>query len=96
MASGITWWKSSYSTQDGGSCVEVAWFKSSYSEQEAGNCIEVCRLKSSQHAEKFEDLRHSCTPTPHIGIRDSKSPSLRPLTIPAPAWTAFVAELRNN
>jgi hypothetical protein len=35
------WFKSSYSTGDGGECVEVAWFKSSYSGAEGGECVEV-------------------------------------------------------
>ncbi|GHF38840.1 hypothetical protein GCM10010359_47030 [Streptomyces morookaense] len=67
---------------------KATWFKSSYSEQQGGNCVEVCHPKSSRHAALLED------PRPHIRIRDSKNPTLHPLTIPAPAWAAFVAGLR--
>ncbi|NLU67846.1 DUF397 domain-containing protein [Streptomyces sp. HNM0574] len=38
---GLTWVKSSYSSGQGGACVEVAWTKSSYSASEGGACIEV-------------------------------------------------------
>jgi hypothetical protein len=35
------WSKSSYSTNDGPDCVEVAWFKSSYSTNDGADCVEV-------------------------------------------------------
>ncbi|MCF1600274.1 DUF397 domain-containing protein, partial [Streptomyces muensis] len=37
------WFKSSYSDDGGGNCVEVAytWRKSSYSDGGGGNCVEV-------------------------------------------------------
>jgi hypothetical protein len=35
------WTKSSYSTNDGPECVEVAWTKSSYSSNDSPNCVEV-------------------------------------------------------
>ncbi|MFI9327075.1 DUF397 domain-containing protein [Kitasatospora sp. NPDC052868] len=35
------WFKSSYSTNEGANCVEIAWHKSSYSGNEATECIEV-------------------------------------------------------
>ncbi|SED02754.1 DUF397 domain-containing protein [Streptomyces sp. 2314.4] len=39
----LTWFKSSYSSDEGGNCLEVAynWCKSSYSGDEGGNCLEV-------------------------------------------------------
>src|SRR5712691_1185692 len=38
----ITWRKSSYSTSNGGACIEVGtWRKSSYSTSNGGNCVEV-------------------------------------------------------
>ncbi|MEV8226722.1 DUF397 domain-containing protein [Streptomyces sp. NPDC079167] len=36
----LEWFKSSYSTGDGGECVEVAWRKSSYSTGNGGECVE--------------------------------------------------------
>lgn len=41
----LTWFKSSYSTGNGGECVEVAWSKSSYS----GDCIEVAAAGTHVH-----------------------------------------------
>ncbi|MEW1546000.1 DUF397 domain-containing protein [Streptomyces tsukubensis] len=38
------WFKSSYSGNNGNSCVEVAWFKSSYSNGNGNNCVEVADL----------------------------------------------------
>ncbi|ORT59785.1 DUF397 domain-containing protein [Streptomyces sp. CB03238] len=35
------WHKSSYSTNDGPDCVEVAWTKSSHSTNDGPNCVEV-------------------------------------------------------
>ncbi|WP_367432672.1 DUF397 domain-containing protein [Streptomyces celluloflavus] len=40
-ASTPEWTKSSYSTDDGPDCVEVAWTKSSYSTADGPECIEV-------------------------------------------------------
>ncbi|KPI02141.1 DUF397 domain-containing protein [Streptomyces sp. NPDC086989] len=39
----LTWVKSSYSTNDGPDCVEVAWTKSSYSTADGADCVEVAR-----------------------------------------------------
>ena len=47
------WRKSSYSSGNGGACVEVAalngvmWRKSSYSSGNGGNCVEVADLTGS-------------------------------------------------
>ncbi|MEW2296982.1 DUF397 domain-containing protein [Streptomyces sp. NPDC006743] len=40
-SSELEWIKSSYSTDDGPSCVEVAWSKSSYSTSDGPSCVEV-------------------------------------------------------
>ncbi|WP_411144808.1 DUF397 domain-containing protein [Streptomyces sp. x-80] len=40
-ASTLEWTKSSYSTDDGPQCVEVAWIKSSYSTADGPDCVEV-------------------------------------------------------
>ncbi|MFD0268411.1 DUF397 domain-containing protein [Streptomyces sp. NPDC127106] len=42
--SGLTWVKSSYSTNDGPECVEVAWTKSSHSTADGPDCVEVAHL----------------------------------------------------
>jgi hypothetical protein len=54
---------------------QLKWFKSSYSDNEGGNCVEVA------------------LPTPQltVRIRDSKNATGPELTLPAPAWTAFLS-----
>ncbi|MFD9884800.1 DUF397 domain-containing protein [Streptomyces alboflavus] len=37
----LEWFKSSYSTDDGPACVEVAWRKSSHSTADGPECVEV-------------------------------------------------------
>jgi hypothetical protein len=40
-ASALEWTRSSYSTNDGPECIEVAWTKSSYSGSDNNDCVEV-------------------------------------------------------
>jgi hypothetical protein len=70
----LAWFKSSHSSGDGDSCVEVAlpWRKSSYSGPEGDSCVEIA----------------TCPTTVHI--RDSKDKAGPQLAVPADAWTAFV------
>ncbi|OIK29133.1 DUF397 domain-containing protein [Streptomyces malaysiense] len=74
--SNLTWFKSSYSSGDGGECLEVAlpWHKSSYSTGSGGECVEIA----------------TCPATIHI--RDSKqNPATAPtLAVPTAAWQAFL------
>ncbi|MEU6387535.1 DUF397 domain-containing protein [Streptomyces bauhiniae] len=78
--SNLTWFKSSYSSGDGGECLEVAlpWRKSSYSSGGGGECVEVA----------------ACPATIHV--RDSKQdPGIAPtLSVPATAWDAFLGLVR--
>ncbi|MBD0424369.1 DUF397 domain-containing protein [Streptomyces sp. TRM S81-3] len=78
MSDQLKWFKSSYSDNEGGACVEVAlaWFKSSYSDSEGGNCVEVARSAAIH-------VRDSKTAP--------KGPELR---IAAPAWSAFIAAVQ--
>ncbi|MFC4465167.1 DUF397 domain-containing protein [Streptomyces xiangluensis] len=71
----LAWFKSSYSSAQGDSCIEVAldWHKSTYSSAQGDDCIEV-----------------ALTPTT-IHIRDSKDPSRPHLGLTPSAWTPFVA-----
>ncbi|RSS73346.1 DUF397 domain-containing protein [Streptomyces sp. WAC06614] len=70
----LAWFKSSYSSGEGGNCVEVAyaWRKSSYSDGEGGNCVEVA----------------ACPGTVHV--RDSKVPAGPQLALSPEAWSAFL------
>ncbi|MEV5984859.1 DUF397 domain-containing protein [Streptomyces sp. NPDC052051] len=72
--SALEWFKSSYSGDEGGQCLEVAytWRKSSYSGSEGGQCVEV-----------------SAHPTA-IHLRDSKNPTGPHVTVAPAAWVAFL------
>lgn len=87
----LTWFKSSYSSDEGGACLEVAydWHKSSYSTEEGGNCLEVAYTwrKSSHSGDEggacVEVAAHPTT----IHVRDSKDPGARTSTsrrVPGP------------
>ncbi|MEU9289523.1 DUF397 domain-containing protein [Streptomyces sp. NPDC048275] len=70
----LAWFKSSYSSNEGGDCLEVAydWRKSSYSSNEGGNCLEVAAHASAVH------------------VRDSKNPSGPVLTLSPATWSVFL------
>jgi hypothetical protein len=70
----LKWWKSSYSSNQGGACVEVAldWRKSSYSGSKGGDCVEVAE--------------GAC----HMHLRDSKNPELGHFTFGTGEWSAFL------
>lgn len=71
----LAWFKSTYSGDEGGNCVEVAytWRKSSHSSDQGGDCIEIAAHPQAVH------------------IRDSKDPDGPALTVSPAAWTRFVA-----
>ncbi|MFI8425905.1 DUF397 domain-containing protein [Streptomyces sp. NPDC085479] len=70
----LAWFKSSYSSGEGGECIEVAydWIKSSYSGGEGGNCVEVAAHPTTIH------------------VRDSKVPHGPQLALSPASWTTFV------
>ncbi|MFI1565358.1 DUF397 domain-containing protein [Streptomyces sp. NPDC020490] len=70
----LRWFKSSYSDDGGGNCVEVAydWHKSSYSDGGGGNCVEVAVCPRAVH------------------VRDSKKADGPHLTVSGEAWAAFL------
>ncbi|MEU6381402.1 DUF397 domain-containing protein [Streptomyces sp. NPDC046909] len=73
------WRKSSYSGDQGGSCVECAplglltWRKSTHSGDQGGDCLEVAEA-----------------PCPSIAIRDSKNPAGPILTLDPAAFVTFL------
>ncbi|MGW4443493.1 DUF397 domain-containing protein [Streptomyces sp. NPDC004682] len=75
MTSTLRWFKSSYSNDSGGECLETAytWRKSSYSDSTGGNCLEVAPCPHDIH------------------VRDSKVPDGPHLTVSSTAWTSFLA-----
>ena len=77
------WRKSSYSSGNGGNCVEVAdltgtnWHKSSYSSGNGGACVEVAADGPGV-----------------VAVRDSKDPDGPALTFSPADWSAFIASLK--
>ncbi|MFC0600549.1 DUF397 domain-containing protein [Streptomyces palmae] len=51
----VEWAKSSYSTNDGPQCVEVAWLKSSYSTNDGPACVEVAATSGRIHVRDSKD-----------------------------------------
>ncbi|PJN30197.1 DUF397 domain-containing protein [Streptomyces sp. JL1001] len=71
----LAWFKSSYSSGSGDSCVEVAleWHKSSYSGGSGDDCVEVATCPSTVH------------------VRDSKLDESPQLTLAPASWARFLA-----
>ncbi|MFI5762669.1 DUF397 domain-containing protein [Streptomyces sp. NPDC051563] len=78
---GVQWRKSSYSSTNGGECVECAplgaavWRKASYSGTTGGDCIEIAA--------------QPC----RVAVRDSKRPDGPAFTVAPEAFGAFVRSL---
>ncbi|MET8690962.1 DUF397 domain-containing protein [Streptomyces bauhiniae] len=72
----LTWFKSSYSSGDGGECLEAAlrWHRSSHSSGAGGQCVEVAPCPTAIH------------------VRDSKQhpTTASTLSVPTTAWHAFL------
>ncbi|MFJ8015203.1 DUF397 domain-containing protein [Streptomyces sp. NPDC096339] len=67
----LMWVKSSYSTNDGPECVEVAWTKSSYSASDSNECVEVARTPGTvlvRDSKRPEDARLALTPAAWTGF----------------------------
>ncbi|MCX5384885.1 DUF397 domain-containing protein [Streptomyces sp. NBC_00083] len=77
MSIALAWFKSSYSSDEGGACVEMAcdWQKSSYSGSDGGECVEVATHPSAIH------------------VRDSKNPEGPTLTLNPTTWQGFLTAL---
>ncbi|MEU9101808.1 DUF397 domain-containing protein [Streptomyces sp. NPDC048361] len=77
MSIALAWFKSSYSGDEGGACLEIAcdWRKSSYSGSEGGQCVEVATHPSAIH------------------VRDSKDPGGPSLTLNPTVWQGFLTSL---
>jgi hypothetical protein len=75
----IAWRKASYSSGNGGNCVEVAtmWRKASYSTGNGGACVEVGTARQA------------------VAVRDSKDPEGPKLTFAPGSWQAFTSRLKN-
>ena len=95
MTVSLKWFKSSYSSDEGGACVEIAyeWRKSSYSSDEGGNCVEVACdwQKSSYSGSEGGNCVEVASHPGAIHVRDSKDPEGPALTFDPAAWSAFTA-----
>ena len=56
-ASALEWTKSSYSTNDGPNCVEVAWTKSTYSGSDNNDCVEIASGCGAVHVRDSKNVR---------------------------------------
>ncbi|MFJ3904427.1 DUF397 domain-containing protein [Streptomyces sp. NPDC090025] len=101
MSDTLHWFKSSYSDDGGGECVEVAfgWRTSSYSDSGGGNCVEVGYdwHKSSYSDDGGGSCVEVATCRHSVHVRDSKVQDGPTFTVEPSAWAAFVsrcAEIR--
>ncbi|MFJ9593716.1 DUF397 domain-containing protein [Streptomyces virginiae] len=82
MSTPLKWFKSSYSGDEGGQCLEAAfaWRKSSYSGDEGGACVEVaaCTCAAEQ-----------------VHVRDSKVADGPVLTLAPAAWAGLTRWVRS-
>ena len=95
MNGALEWFKSSYSGDEGGNCLEVAyaWRKSSYSGSDGGDCVEVAyawRKSSYSGSEGGACVEVAACPAA-VHVRDSKDPDGPLLTLTPAAWSAFAA-----
>lgn len=100
---GAVWRKSSYSTANGGACVEVAalngvtWRKSSYSTANGGNCVEVganWQKSSYSSANGGACVEVAAGGAGVVAVRDSKDPDGPALVFSPADWSAFIASLQ--
>ncbi len=92
----IEWRKSSYSSSNGGNCVEVGvWRKSSYSSSNGGACVEVgVWRKSSYTSSNGGTCVEVGAAGQVIAVRDSKDPDGPRLVFGRTEWTAFAAQVK--
>ncbi|MGW6455928.1 DUF397 domain-containing protein [Streptomyces sp. NPDC055078] len=68
---------------------------SSYSGGAGGGCLEVAlSWHKSSHSGGGNCVEGASCPTTTIHIRDSKNPTGPRLSLPSPAWAAFLSTLR--
>jgi hypothetical protein len=92
----VSWRKCSFSSVNGGECVEVGtWRKSSYSSSNGGNCLEAGTWRKSSHSSVNGG---NCVETASggaVAVRDTKDDGHGPvLHFPPAAWATFTATLR--
>ncbi|MFJ1590997.1 DUF397 domain-containing protein [Kitasatospora albolonga] len=95
MSTALNWFKSSYSGDEGGQCLEVAydWRKSSYSGSEGGQCLEVSYnwQKSSHSSDEGGQCVEVAAHPAAVHVRDSKDIEGPTFSVTPAAWTTFAA-----
>jgi hypothetical protein len=95
MSTGSEWRKASYSTDTGGSCVEVGhWRKSSYSDSTGGNCVEVGPWRKSTHSTGTGGSCVEVSAAADVLVRDTTDRDGAVLSFRGPTWHRFLATLR--
>ncbi|MFD0269945.1 DUF397 domain-containing protein [Streptomyces sp. NPDC127106] len=98
MNTALKWFKSSYSSDEGGACVEVAynWRKSSYSGDEGGACVEVSYpWRTSSHSGSEGGACVEVAACPHVvHVRDSKVEGGPVLDLAPASWDALTGWVR--
>ena len=87
----LNWRTASYSTSNGGNCVEVGvWHKASFSGSNGGNCVEVTATRDTSAAphKSGEDVLYV--------MRDSKDPEGPKLAFTTAEWEAFIAGVKDG
>ena len=79
----VRWRKASYSSSNGGACVEVGvWRKASHSGNSGGNCVEVSATRDAS------DVLYL--------MRDSKDPDGPKLAFTGAEWDAFLRGVKDG
>lgn len=91
LGSAPEWTKSSYSSNDGPNCVEVAWVKSSYSAGNNNDCVEVGWTKSTHSSNDGPECVEVKASDEAVLVRDSKDPEGPRLRVTPTEWSAFLA-----
>jgi hypothetical protein len=87
----MTWRKSSYSSGNGGTCVEVGvWRKASYSGHNGGACVEVTATRDASAA------LHKADQELLYLMRDSKDQDGPRLAFTAAEWDAFIKGVKDG
>jgi hypothetical protein len=74
---------------------QSAWRTSSYSGSDA-NCVEVAAWHTSSYSTNDSNCVEVATAATTVGIRDTKDRAGGHLTIPAPAWVAFLSSAASS
>ncbi|MFI9758095.1 DUF397 domain-containing protein [Streptomyces sp. NPDC051963] len=102
IPTGIQWRKSSYSSDQGGECVEcapvgdLAWRKSTYSGDQGGECVECAPVgdlawrKSTYSGDQGGECVEIAEAPATVAVRDSKKTTGPMLTFQPAAFSTFV------